>query len=272
MLGLSPATAFETLLVVGSRQIANEPQGRAATSGSGLPDLTIANRVFYDRLWNRSTLVGPERFNTWPIVRPLLAGGGDRLEVAPGLRPRLPVAGTYFADISAQALAKLRLGGGLVTLATAGAIPFPDARFRLLCALDIIEHLDDDDAGFAELSRLAVRGGTLLLSVPLHPSRWSVFDDIVGHRRRYDPELLAGKLRQFGFSIEGSAPFGMRPRSSWLATVGMQMLERHPAQGFWCYNNLLMPLAIRRQKPLRLNDGLVAADAVDDLLLLCRKL
>ena len=148
----------------------------------------------------------------------------------------------------------------------------PDARFRLLCALDIIEHLDDDDAGFAELSRLAVRGGTLLLSVPLHPSRWSVFDDIVGHRRRYDPELLAGKLRQFGFSIEGSAPFGMRPRSSWLATVGMQMLERHPAQGFWCYNNLLMPLAIRRQKPLRLNDGLVAADAVDDLLLLCRKL
>ncbi|HEY4172972.1 MAG TPA: methyltransferase domain-containing protein, partial [Rhodopila sp.] len=261
MLGLSPATG------VGSRQIANEPQGRAATSGPGLPDLATANRIFYDRLWNRSRLVAPERFNTWPIVQPLLADGGDRLEVAPGLRPRLPIAGTYFADISTHALAKLRLGGGLVTLAAATAIPFPDARFRLLCALDIIEHLDDDDAGFAELSRLAVPGGTLLLSVPLHPSRWSVFDDIVGHRRRYEPDLLAGKLRQHGFSIEGSAPFGMRPRSSRLATYGMNLLARHPAQGFWCYNNLLMPLAIRQQRPLRLTNGLIAADAVDDLLL-----
>lgn len=254
------------------RRIVIGRQDGAAAAGDAARDLAAANRSFYDRLWRHSRLIAPERFNTWPVVQSLLALGGERLEIAPGLRPRLPIAGTWFSDISAAALAPLQQRGGRVALAAAVALPFPDASFRLLCAFDIIEHLDDDAAAFAELARLAVRGGHVLLSVPLYASRWSRFDEIVGHRRRYEPDVLVGLLRRHGFAVERSAAFGMRPRSSRLATFGMDMLARHPARGFWCYNKLLMPLALMRQKPLQLGDGVVGVEDVDDLLLLCRKL
>lgn len=234
-------------------------------------DLQKANTRFYDTLWRKSRLVGPECFNTWPVVQSLLREGRRRLEIGPGLHPRLPIAETFFVDISAEALSRLQDRGGCVALAPVTAMPFSDSTFDLVCAFDIIEHVENDDACFSELARLAKPGSTMLLSVPLHPSRWSRFDDIVGHYRRYDPVTLVDKLRCYGFDIEQSAQFGMRPRSSSLVSFGMDLLARHPVQGFWCYNNLLLPLAIKRQKPLKLDKGFVASNQFDDLLLLCRR-
>jgi hypothetical protein len=75
-------------------------------------ELLDANRHFYDALWSDARLIEPERFNTWPLVRSLLAPAQRRLEVAPGLRPRLPIEDTQFIDISAPALAKLGARGG----------------------------------------------------------------------------------------------------------------------------------------------------------------
>lgn len=229
------------------------------------------NTKFFDTLWRHSRLVGPECFNTWPVVQALLGEGGRRLEIGPGLHPRLPIADTFFVDISTEALSRLRDRGGHVALAPVTAMPFPDVTFDLVCAFDIVEHVEDDDVCFSELARLAKPGSVMLLSVPLHPSRWSRFDEIVGHYRRYDPVILADKLQCHGFATERSAPFGMRPRSSSLASIAMDLLARHPVQGFWCYNNLLLPLALKRQKPLQLEDGFEASSQFDDLLLLCRR-
>jgi SAM-dependent methyltransferase len=255
----------------GRLQITSRSESNLATVTGGAPDLRTANTKFYDALWRKSRLVGPECFNTWPVVQTLLGEGPRRLEIGPGLHPRLPVAETFFIDISKEALSRLRERGGYAALAPATALPFPDAAFDLLCAFDIVEHIEDDDACFSELARLARPGSALLLSVPLHASQWSRFDDIVGHYRRYDPMLLTEKLQRHGFEIVRSAPFGMRPRSSSLATFAMDLLARHPAQGFWCYNNLLLPLAVKLQKPLKFGKGIVASDQCDGLFLLCRR-
>src|SRR4051812_20825989 len=153
-------------------------------------ELVDDNRRFYDSLWSGCRLIEPERFNTWPLVQSLLPASGLRLEVAPGLRPRLPMQGTQFVDISAPALARLRAEGGRVTLAEVTALPFEDASFDLVCALDIIEHVDDETGALSEISRVTKAGGTLLVSTPLHPSRWTAFDDFVGHKRRYEPPNL----------------------------------------------------------------------------------
>src|ERR1700761_6081050 len=131
------------------------------------------NRRFYDSLWSGSRLVEPDRFNTWPLVESLLPPSGLRLEVAPGLRPRLPIEGTQFVDISAPALERLRARGGRVTLGEVTALPFGDATFDLVCALDIIEHVDDDDSALSEITRVTKPGGTLMISTPLHPARWT---------------------------------------------------------------------------------------------------
>ncbi len=233
-------------------------------------NLFDANRRFYDSLWAGARLVEPNRFNTWPLVGPLLATAGRRLEVGPGLRPRLPIAGTTFVDISAPALAKLRHSGGLAVLGKVSSLPFANDAFDLVCALDIVEHVDDEDGALSELSRVAIAGGVVLMSMPLHPARWTAFDDLVGHKRRYEPPRLLAKLAEHRFVVEGSAAFGMQPRSSRLVDFGMWWLTHHRERAMWWYNEVLMSVGLWRQKRLRLMPGMIPTDDVDEILLVCR--
>lgn len=233
-------------------------------------DLLERNRRFYDGLWSGGRLTEPERFNTWPLVTRLTAGATQRLEVAPGLRPRFPLHGTHFVDISVPALQRLRAEGANVLQGHVTALPFPDASFDAVCALDIIEHVVDDEGALTELARVAKPGAALLLSAPLHPASWTAFDDFVGHYRRYEPEHLLAKLRAHGLTLEQSAVYGMQPKSSKLLDVGMWFLTHRRQQAMWWYNRTL-PLFVRFQKPLALVPGLVGTEQVDEVLLVCRR-
>lgn len=235
------------------------------------PQLLRANRGFYDPLWRDARLIAPERFNTWPLVQSLCEPLSRRLEVAPGLRPRLPIAGTQFVDISAPALARLRAHGGRASQGNIAALPFPDRAFDVVCALDIVEHVDDDDGALSELSRVAAPGAALLLSVPLHPAQWTAFDDFVGHRRRYEPQRLRSKLTEHGFAVEHSAVYGMQPKSSRLLDLGMWHLVHRRERAMWWYNHVFMPLGVRFQKKLALVPGLIDGDKVAEIILVCRK-
>lgn len=233
--------------------------------------LLEVNRQFYDPLWAGARLVEPQRFNTWPLVCSLVSGSKARLEVAPGLRPRLPLEQTLFVDFSPPAVEKLCARGASAIVGLVSALPFPDGAFDLVCAFDIIEHVDDEDATLAELSRVAAPNAAFLLSVPLHPERWTAFDDLVGHRRRYEPARLVSKLAEHGFSVERSAAYGMRPRSSRLVDAGMWFLTHRREKAMRLYNRVLMPMGVRFQKKLTLVPGLVDTQDVDEVLLVCRK-
>ena len=234
-------------------------------------DLLEVNRHFYDALWSDARLIEPERFNTWPLVRSLLAPAQRRLEVAPGLHPRLPIENTQFVDISAAALGKLRARGGSGTLGSITALPYGGAGFDLICAFDVIEHVDDDERALAELARVAASGAALITSMPLHPAQWSGFDAFVGHRRRYEPAELMDKLARHGFAVERSAAFGMQPKSSRLIDLGMWFLIHQRELAMWTYNRVMMPLGVRFQKPLVLAPGLIDTAEVGEVLLLCRR-
>jgi len=111
-------------------------RGRAAEEGASPlkpPSTRAANRRFYDALWSASYVVPPQRFNTWPLLTSLAASAPARLEFGPGLRPRLPIAGTSFVDVSRPALSRLKAHGGLATLGEITALPFPDGTFDLVC-------------------------------------------------------------------------------------------------------------------------------------------
>jgi SAM-dependent methyltransferase len=234
-------------------------------------ELLDANRRFYDSLWSDASFVEPQQFNTWPLVRSLISDYGRRLEVAPGLRPRLPIDGTQFVDISAPALVKLRDRGAQVVQSQISSLPFADGAFDLVCALDVIEHVHDDNAALKELSRVIKRGGTLVISAPLHLSRWTAFDDLVGHKRRYEPSDLIDKLVRHQLVVERSASYGMQPRSTKVVNIGMWYLNHHRDRALWWYNRLFMPLGLRLQKKLNLASGMISPDTVDEILLVCRR-
>ena len=166
-------------------------------------------------------LVEAERFNTWPLIQRLCATAPRRLEVAPGLRPRLPIAGTHFVDLSAAAVAVLRDRKAGAVRGSVTALPMASARFDLVCAFDIVEHVDDDDSALAELVRVTAPGGALVMSTPLHPARWTPFDAVVGHRRRYEPATLLAKLAHHGSPSRPAPPSACgracraSPRTGW---------------------------------------------------------
>ncbi|MDD5201190.1 MAG: class I SAM-dependent methyltransferase [Terrimicrobiaceae bacterium] len=233
--------------------------------------LVDANRRFYNALWNHASLIVAPRFNTWPLVDRLLPRSPSRIEVGAGLRPRLPIPGTDFVDLSAAAVEKLRMAGGRAIVGSVSALPFPDDAFDLVCALDIIEHAEDDDAAIAELARIACPGAWLLISVPLHPARWTVFDDFVGHRKRYEPLELAAKVGAHRLKIESSAAYGMQPRFPGLIDFAMRCLLHRRERALWYYTHLFMPIGLLCQPRLRFSPGMIPSANVDEILLVCRK-
>ena len=112
---------------------------------------------------------------------------------------------------------------------------------------------------------------TLLLSAPLHPSRWTKFDDLVGHRRRYEPARLLSKLAGHGLSVTGTAEYGMQPRSSLLLDLGIWGLTHRRERAIWWYDRVFMRLGVLFQRKLDLVPGMMDVTDVDEVLLVCRK-
>jgi SAM-dependent methyltransferase len=243
----------------------------ATGAAHGTRSTLAANRGFYDALWSASHVVAPQRFNTWPLLSALAAASAARLEIGPGLHPRLPIVGTHFVDISEPALSRLRARAGLTTLGEITALPFRDRSFDLVCAFDIVEHVEDDRQAFRELERIARDGATFVFSVPLDPARFSAFDALVGHVRRYDPHDLLAVLGEHSFVLEQSAVFGMEPRSHWLLDFAVWGLTQRRVQAMRWYNRVLLPLGLRLQRRLVCAPGLIDVTKVDELLLVCRR-
>ncbi|WP_418275983.1 methyltransferase domain-containing protein [Isoptericola jiangsuensis] len=65
-----------------------------------------------------------------------------------------------------------------------------DEEFDVVCAFEVIEHLDDDAAALAQWVERLRPGGELLLSTPAWRDRFGPWDDLAGHYRRYDPDDL----------------------------------------------------------------------------------
>jgi SAM-dependent methyltransferase len=105
-------------------------------------------------------------------------------------------------DVSTDALAFCRARGLKAKLGAAEALPFPDASFDLVTALDVVEHLDDDVAGLREMRRVLRREGRILIFVPTFMWLWGVQDDISHHRRRYRLPELRQALTRAGFEVE----------------------------------------------------------------------
>ncbi len=234
-------------------------------------DSTAINRHFYDALWSGTELTRPDCFNTWPLISGLLRLSPRRLELGPGLRPRLPLLGSYFIDLSPPVITQLTAHGAIAAAADCVGLPFKDNKFELVCAFDLLEHADDDRQILEEVSRVLKEDGVFIFSVPLHARLWTKFDDLVGHVRRYDPDDLTGMLAMYGLVLKKSAVYGMQPSSPSLVNFGLWWLENFRKEALWCYNRLLMPLGLFFQKKLEFVDGLISAADADEIVLVCRK-
>lgn len=75
----------------------------------------------------------------------------------------------------------------------------PPADF--IYSLNVLEHIEDDEAVLREMFARLKPGGGLFLYVPAFPLLYSSMDKKVGHVRRYTRRELISKARAAGFSV-----------------------------------------------------------------------
>ncbi len=79
------------------------------------------------------------------------------------------------------------------------SLPFKKESFDLICAFDVLEHLDHDSDCVREVYRLCRPGGFMLVTVPAFQCLWGVQDVVSHHKRRYSHKEIISLLKGNGF-------------------------------------------------------------------------
>jgi len=141
------------------------------------------------------------------VARELFGRGGLRLaELGCGTGSLLDAL-SEFGEVtgvegSADFLSVARRCGRPVLSGTLpDAIPLPPGSLDGVLLLDVLEHIDDDQAALRAILRLLVPGGLLLCTVPAYQALWSSHDVVLGHRRRYSAPTLRRSIEHAGFRV-----------------------------------------------------------------------
>lgn len=109
----------------------------------------------------------------------------------------------YGLDISEEALRfSSSRGSSRLIRGSADDLPLKDGSFDLLCALDLLEHVEDDLGAIREFHRILKPGGHLVLTVPAYMFLWSGHDVALQHKRRYEKRALMKSLESSDFHVE----------------------------------------------------------------------
>jgi SAM-dependent methyltransferase len=154
--------------------------------------------------------VGRRRILLQILDRYLGKSGADQhqiLDVGCGTGTMLSYLASYGKaqgiDVDEEAVGYCHERGLLdVRVGPAEHLPFNEASFDLVTALDVIEHLDDGVAALREIGRVLRPGGHLLMTVPALRLLWGDQDEVNLHKRRYVAAEVRDRLRAAGFELQ----------------------------------------------------------------------
>ncbi len=66
------------------------------------------------------------------------------------------------------------------------SLPFQDESFDLVCAFDVLEHIENDQKGANEMKRVCKKHGIIFITVPMYMALWGQHDEVNQHYRRYN--------------------------------------------------------------------------------------
>jgi len=143
---------------------------------------------------------------------------------------------TFAAMFEAGEITADRLAGVLRGDAT--RLPFRDGSFDVIVTSEVLEHIQNDVAALAELSRVLKPGGTFAATVPSwFPEKinWMLSDEYHapfvegGHVRIYSSTELRAKVRAAGLAVIGShRSHGLHSPYWWLRCAVGPTREDHP--------------------------------------------
>ena len=177
------------------------------------------------------TLSQTPRFNRWmaDTIRPWI--GARVLEIGAGmgnLTQHLAARReSYIAsDIDAEHMARLRVRFQQrpnvkvlrCDLSAAADFTALAGRADTVICLNVLEHIEDDAAGLANIAGALAPGGAAIVLVPQDQGLFGTLDAELGHFRRYSAGELRAKMEAAGLSVERIIEFNRVTRPGWWLT------------------------------------------------------
>ncbi len=128
--------------------------------------------------------------------------------VSSGIEKEFPEMSLCGSEIYSTGLtfAAQRLRNASLFQMDARCIPF-EREFDVICAFDVLEHIEEDEKVLAEMFKAVKPGGGIIITVPQHKFLWSRTDERACHVRRYSSTELEGKVKKAGLVVECMTSF-----------------------------------------------------------------
>jgi SAM-dependent methyltransferase len=88
------------------------------------------------------------------------------------------------------------------------ACPLDDNSLDGVVALNVLEHIDEDEKALAHIFRVLKPGGLAHIEVPEGPTLYDFYDEVLMHHRRYGRKELIKKCKNAGFRVIRSFGIG----------------------------------------------------------------
>lgn len=182
-----------------------------------LPPLTF-------NAWLRYELIR-DAFDKLDGVESVLEIGAGEGAMGARLARRFSYVGVEM-DARSFATAQARIEAAGVGTVVHGDLSSLDSSstFDLVCAFEVLEHIEDDAGALRQWREWLRPGGWLALSVPAYQRRFGPGDRKAGHFRRYDPERMRDLLLSTGFVQPVIRLYGFP--LGYLLEVGRNMIVR----------------------------------------------
>jgi SAM-dependent methyltransferase len=105
-------------------------------------------------------------------------------------------------DDEARTVAERRLGRAVLSAPLPELAGIADRQYDLIAALDVIEHVEDDQAALAAVATKLRPTGKFVITVPAHQWMWSAHDVVNHHKRRYSKAALRRLIEASPLKLE----------------------------------------------------------------------
>ena len=89
-------------------------------------------------------------------------------------------------------------------------------KYKTVLGINVLEHIDNDNAALRNLNKILKKDGRLILLVPAKKYAYNKLDKKLGHFRRYEKKELQIKLTDANFEIDEIKFFNMLGLFSWI--------------------------------------------------------